>query len=160
MHLELEVAAAAAAAAARLPSASSDTLAAAAAPSDEARYEHVVAACKSATEQLALALQREEACGGFVSRHVFGVEEAAHAALGAVAGAETSTRSAFDETCISIISMSCASASAHFERDDLSRYVWARAPRSPCARRRCRRRGRASPRPRAQCRRRQRSVPI
>ncbi|KOO31229.1 hypothetical protein Ctob_005470 [Chrysochromulina tobinii] len=55
------------------------TLAAAAAPSDEARYERVVAACKSATEQLALALQREEACGGFVSRHVFGVEEAAHA---------------------------------------------------------------------------------
>ena len=86
------------------------TLAAAAAPSDEARYERVVAACKSATEQLALALQREEACGGFVSRHVFGVEEAAHAALGAVAGAETSTRSAFDETCISI---SSASASAN-----------------------------------------------
>ena len=89
------------------------TLAAAAAPSDEARYERVVAACKSATEQLALALQREEACGGFVSRHVFGVEEAAHAALGAVAGAETSTRSAFDETCISCISISCASASAN-----------------------------------------------
>ena len=89
------------------------TLAAAAAPSDEARYERVVAACKSATEQLALALQREEACGGFVSRHVFGVEEAAHAALGAVAGAETSTRSAFDETCISCISMSSASASAN-----------------------------------------------
>ena len=72
------------------------TLAAAAAPSDEARYERVVAACKSATEQLALALQREEACGGFVSRHVFGVEEAAHAGVGAVAGAETSTRSAID----------------------------------------------------------------
>ena len=92
------------------------TLAAAAAPSDEARYERVVAACKSATEQLALALQREEACGGFVSRHVFGVEEAAHAALGAVAGAETSTRSAFDETCISCIScisISSASASAN-----------------------------------------------
>ena len=89
------------------------TLAAAAAPSDEARYERVVAACKSATEQLALALQREEACGGFVSRHVFGVEEAAHAALGAVAGAETSSRSAFDETCISCISISSASASAN-----------------------------------------------
>jgi len=93
------------------------TLAAAAAPSDEARYERVVAACKSATEQLALALQREEACGGFVSRHVFGVEEAAHAGVGAVAGADTSARSTIDETCISTcISMgsgSCASASAN-----------------------------------------------
>lgn len=93
------------------------TLAAAAAPSDEARYERVVAACKSATEQLALALQREEACGGFVSRHVFGVEEAAHAGVGAVAGADTSTRSTIDETCtstcISMGSGSCASASAN-----------------------------------------------
>jgi hypothetical protein len=89
------------------------TLAAAAAPSDEARYERVVAACKSATEQLALALQREEACGGFVSRHVFGVEEAAHAGVGAVAGADTSTRSTIDEICISMGSGSCASASAN-----------------------------------------------
>ena len=46
-------------------------LPASAAASDEARYEQILAACKSAADQLAHALRREEACGGFVSRHVF-----------------------------------------------------------------------------------------
>ena len=42
-----------------------------AAPGHETRYESTLAGCRSAADQLAHSLQREEACGGFVSRHVF-----------------------------------------------------------------------------------------
>ena len=45
-------------------------LRAAPAAGEEARYARALAACKSAAHALAHALQREEACGGIVSRHV------------------------------------------------------------------------------------------